>query len=313
MRAFLFVGVLTLALSGISCNSENESSGISIDKSFRTLIWPQATVLAGAKIQELEKTDFYKRYAQRLDLPGLDEASQRLGFDPRKDVEALVVESDGERLLLLARGRLQTSEIRDKLGKLGAHATTYRSVPLIGDEKNSLAILGLSSAIGGSAPAVRSALDLRAEKAGAVAPELQARLATIPKSTQLWIVSSKGLPFADSPMRSDVKSALSNIVTFISGTTAGLTVGSGAKLDATITCISPIGAQRVHDALRGAIGLARLSTRDDQADLLKVYDAIDVKQNGNVVQVKADLNAPEIDKLMTYLPQMRSRAGQFLR
>ncbi len=113
-------------------------------------------------------------------------------------------------------------------------------------------------------------------------------------------------------MRSDIASALSNITGFISATSFGLGFDTGAHMQAEIVCISEQGAERVRDALRGGIGLARLATKDNESDLLQAYDAIQVSQDGETVRVRADLAANLTDKLLTYLPSLRNRAGQML-
>jgi hypothetical protein len=81
-------------------------------------------------------------------------------------------------------------------------------------------------------------------------------------------------------------------------------------LQADIKCVSKEGAQRVHDALRGLVGLARLSTNTSNMDLLRLWDAVDVDQDQDMVHVRADLSADLTEKLFTYLPQIKSRARQ---
>jgi hypothetical protein len=83
-------------------------------------------------------------------------------------------------------------------------------------------------------------------------------------------------------------------------------------LQVEITCTSNEGAQRVHDALRGLIGLGRLTTNESSLDLLRMWDAISVQQSQQVIHVRADLAADLTDKLMAYLPSLRRRAGQML-
>jgi hypothetical protein len=47
------------------------------------------------------------------------------------------------------------------------------------------------------------------------------------------------------------------------------------------------------------IGFARLSTKDNQPDLLRAYDAVKVNKNNQIVQVRADLEPEVADKLIT--------------
>lgn len=80
---------------------------------------------------------------------------------------------------------------------------------------------------------------------------------------------------------------------------------SGSHFKAEISCTSAEGAQRVHDALRGLIGLARLSTNDSELDLLRMWDAISVDQDQQVIRIHADLPEDLTDKLLAHLPSLR--------
>ncbi len=308
MKLVAFVVLPAALLLSFGCGEKGLSSGAQLDKATRSYIWPGATLLAGADVKALKKTSLYGRYSDRLNIPALGESSEKLGFDPRQDVDSLLLESDTQRSLMIAKGNLNADAIRQKLGGMGAAKVTYKKYTLLGDNKNALALLPGKVALAGSGEAVRAGLDAHDSGNGEPAMALTTRLQAIPSSAQIWVISSKGLPFAELPMRSDVQSALSNIVTYISGTTASAQVSDGLLARIRLDCVSPTGAQRVHDAIRGAIGLARLSTRDDQTDMLRLYDAIEVTQSGSAVELKAQLSSGEIDKLMTLLPQMRDRS-----
>ena len=111
-------------------------------------------------------------------------------------------------------------------------------------------------------------------------------------------------------MRSDIDSALSNIVGYVSGTAMGVGIDTGIHLQADLTCISDQGAQRVRDALRGGLGLARLTTKDNQLDLLRLYDAVHIDQENSLIHVRADLASDLANKLLSYIPQMKNGAGR---
>ncbi len=157
----------------------------------------------------------------------------------------------------------------------------------------------------GSMPGVHRAVDLQGSGVEGVPEELQNRLREVTKGDQVWVVSRGGLAFADMPMRSDLESALSNIVNFISGAALGVAVDTGTHLQLDIRCISPEGAQRVQDAVRGGLGIARLTTKDNELQLLQLYDAVNVDKHQNVVRVRADYSGELTDKLLSELRQLR--------
>jgi hypothetical protein len=142
-------------------------------------------------------------------------------------------------------------------------------------------------AIAGQAPA----------NGGGVPRNLQPELRQVPAADQIWFASSHGLPLDRIPVRSDMRSALANISNNVVSLNGGLGLDEGAHLKLNLACDSETGAKRVRDALRGMIGLGRLMTRDDERDMLPVYDAFQVDQDGAAVHLHADFNAQESDRL----------------
>jgi hypothetical protein len=189
----------------------------------------------------------------------------------------------------------------------------YKSYTLFGDDRNALAFGKHDVAIAGPTAAVRTELDLAANHDSGVPDELRPLLAAIPKSDQFWAVSRGQLPTAEMRLPSDVDSALSNVIGYIGAATIGVGFDSGTHVNAQFICVSEEGAKRVRDALRGGIGLARLTTRDNELDMLRLWDSIQVTQDQQTIRVNADLSASLSDKLLANLQELRGRAGDALR
>ena len=79
----------------------------------------------------------------------------------------------------------------------------------------------------------------------------------------------------------------------------GTDFSKGLNLSARLDCRTQDDARHVHDALRGAIGMARLSTPDNHPELLQVYDAIQVSQGNSRVEVSGDLPADQVDHVLS--------------
>jgi hypothetical protein len=193
------------------------------------------------------------------------------------DVTALLATWDGKQPLFLAKGSA-TPQMKERLGR----SVTFVDV----------------------AP--------KPSGEGGVPPELEERLKVIAKSAQIWEVSRGGIPLATFPMRSDIQSILANFAGAISETSVGLSFDSGTHFQADFTCVSPAGAQRVHDALRGLVGLARLSANSSDLDMLRLWDAVHVDQDQALVHVRADLSADLTEKFLTYLPKAKGGARRML-
>jgi hypothetical protein len=80
--------------------------------------------------------------------------------------------------------------------------------------------------------------------------------------------------------------------------TLGMDLSNGLSATAGVNCKAERDAKFVHDMLRGIIGLGRLNTPDNQPDLLKLYDAIEVTQQQTNARVKADIPQALADKFL---------------
>ena len=75
----------------------------------------------------------------------------------------------------------------------------------------------------------------------------------------------------------------------------GVDIRNGLDAQAAATCQTERDAKRVHDAVKGIVGIGRLSTPDNQPDLLKLYDAIQVTQNKAQTDVTAHIPPELVD------------------
>ena len=311
MRYFLPLVAAALALA-VACTKPGPT-GVSVPSAFRSYVPPDAKALAAADLNSFKHSDFYKRHQSELNVPLLDALSERIGLDPRRDLSQVLISWNGKQTALLARGHLSMDALEAKFASLGMRRVRYKNYTLFGDERDALAFGKHDVVIAGPAAGVRAELDIASSHNGEVPEELQPLLAAIPKRDQFWAVSRGQLPITEMRLRSDIDSALSNFVDYIGAATLGVGFDDGTHVAAQFICVSDEGAKRVHDALRGGIGLARLATRDNELDMLRLWDSIQVSQDRQTVRVNADLSASLTDKLLGNLQELRGRAGEVLR
>lgn len=307
MRNVVISSPLVGLLFALGCGKA-PLAGVSVDPAFRPFVLPGAKALVSVQVEKIKATELYKRHQREFDLPQLNAIAERTGLDPRRDLAALLVSWDGSHPLLVARGSFTAGNLEKQLLDAGATRTSYKAHTLLGNPRESVVFPRAGLAVAGAAVSVRAALDSQAEGNHGMPEELKQHLAGVPKNAQIWEASSGGLPFTELKMRSDLESALSNISGYVSGTSAGITLASGANVQADIICVSNEGAQRVHDALRGVIGLSRLSTNESRLDMLRLWDAVHIDRDQQVVHVRVDLAADLADKLLAELPKLTRRA-----
>jgi hypothetical protein len=260
--------LVALALIITACH-KGDRKGVPVDPKLVQYLPPGATLLGGADVEKLRSAPFYKRHE---DL-----------FNTRAPVKLDQVAS----LLITLRSNQPVAFLRGDL----SNVRPEQSGEAVVRPKPDILILGSRSVTQG----------------GEIPTALKARMDLLPRTDQIWFVSAQGVPIDRAPIRSDVQSALSNISNNIRAFSVGLGVDEGLHLQSYLSCDSEAGAKRVHDAMRGMIGMGRLMTRDDQKDMLKMYDAVEVDQDHDVVRVHADLPEDQADRLVQLLEGFRNK------
>lgn len=309
--ALLSVSVISV---GASC-SRHQTTGIFVDPAFGPLVPPDTTFMAGIRLDKIRETPLYKKLNGQFDLERrMNLFAERTGLDPQKNLWQVLIVSNGSDNLFLARGRFTTGELEPRLGALGSQRTSYKDYTLIGSPQTSVVFMNPGVAIAGSQPALKHLLDHRGEYT-ALPTFFTDKLKAMPAADQAWLISNGKLPGmkAAGPDTTGVRPMLSNLVGFIKDMQAGFHVDQGIDIEANFDCISQEGAQRVHDAAKGALGLARLNTRDDQMQLLKLYDSVQVTQKDTRVQMQAQIAPDLVDPLLRMFSATHGAASQFTR
>jgi len=308
----LCYAALAFALAGLigelGCG-KRPAGGISVDPAFRRVLPPDTRVLAGVDIEKLKKAPFYRAHESSLYFPLLDAWSERTGLDLWRDVSDLVLAWNGTGPLFMMRGQLRPAVVERKIVPLSAAPRSYKRYRVFGENENSIVFLKKGLAVAGPIGAVHAAIDRETEGDNQIPEELERGLTTLPQASQIWAVSRGGLPVADLPMRSEYSSALSNFVGYVQDTAIAATIDKDVHVFANLTCVSAAGAQRVYVGLRATKAFARLTAKQDQQDLVRLYDAVRIDKDGDVVRVHADFSADLADKLLEYLPRVSRRTS----
>jgi hypothetical protein len=276
-----------------SCRRES-AGGVFIDPAFGPLIPPDTQMLAGLRLEKLRATPLYQKYESRLNLSTLNDFKARTGLDPQKDIWEMLVATTTHDVLVMVRGHFTVGELEPKLDPLGNHRTAYKGYTLIGDDRYAVVFMNPGVAVAGPMASLRGLLDRRDHPSTKLPEALAARIAKLPSDVQLWLVDSGGLPSVGLfTQRDDVQSLLSNLTDYINGATMGIHVDDGVRYGGTLDCTSAEGVKRVRDALRGMIGLARLTAKSDQTDMLRLFDSIEVTQADQAVKIDIRV-APEL-------------------
>ncbi|MGH9695835.1 MAG: hypothetical protein ACRD5Z_16910, partial [Bryobacteraceae bacterium] len=152
--AALLCGAALLGLLG-GC-TRKPAMGVFVDPAFGPLVAPDPKLLAGVRLDTVRETPLYKQLNGQLDLDRrLDLFSRRTGLDPRKDLWQVLVISNGQDILVMARGKFTTGEMEPELGALGSERTTYKDYTLIGNPRTSVVFINAGVAVAGTQQALK--------------------------------------------------------------------------------------------------------------------------------------------------------------
>jgi hypothetical protein len=124
-------------------------------------------------------------------------------------------------------------------------------------------------------------------------------LRTLPPGDQVYAALTGGVENLNLPLPTggnlgNVMQALRSVESAM----IGMDLSKGLDAVAIVNCNTERDAKFVHDLVRGLVGFGRLNTRDDQPDMLKLYDAIQVTQQQAQTKVTANVPQDLADKFL---------------
>jgi hypothetical protein len=293
-----------------SCRPAAGPSTLRIDPALATLVPAGSQLLVGAKLEKLRETQTYQKHFAQMPIPQLDRFASETGLDPRKDVwEVLFCSNGKDNGVLMVRGKFAPADMEPKLERRGATRFAYKGYTLFGDERSAVFFMTPSTALAGSTPVLKTIIDNRDHSGAGVPASLQPLVNAVPSDAQFWAAFNGvlvNMPFPET-------SNLGNINIMIRSLQSGWVSADlrpGLALKAVGNCASDSGAKQIHDALRGLVGLGRLSTPDNRPDLLRAYDDIRIDQQGKQVNVTVNVPQDLVDKVLDALVTSSQRGSR---
>ena len=268
------------------------AAAFAADPELLRLVMPEARILAGIDVAKVKDTPFGKFAVAQLSAAQdqqYDAFVKASGFDPRENLdEILVAKTDaGERRLMLARGRFDTTRILDAATAAGAGVATYHGAQVLVSSDAWLAFLSASMVAMGDPASVRAVVDRREKSAGPAA-EIASRVNAVSKDYALWFVSA--LPVSelmqDLPSGGAGDTLKGEVLRSVQDASGGVNFSDSVRLSAELTAATAEDATKlaaVLTFLAGAIG-------QTQAD---------VAAQGSVVKLGMTLTESQLEALWT--------------
>ena len=303
MRRFLAAALLAMLLS--ACNRRQPDTGsIHIDPALEALVPPDTLFVMGANVDAIRNTSVYQKHIGVVNLPRLNEFSRQTGIDLRKDLSQVLSVSNGKTGVLLARGKFGEADVQPRLEKQGAKRFEYQGHNLFGDDRNAVTFLNSTTALAGSTATLKSIIDNRNRQG--LPPALAEMIRSIPGDNQIWAAFIGGTQGLN--MTVPENSNLANAIRVFKGmdrAVLGMDLRNGFDLNGNAICNTEDNARQLRAALKGIIGLGRLSTPDSKPELLKLYDAIQVDQTQQKVTLTAHVPPDLVNKFIDLWVKVR--------
>ena len=296
MKKLLLTVCAVLALA--AC--KKTTPGALVDPALSTLVPPDTTLLVGIRVEDLLKTPIYKNQLADRAIGPLDEFSKEFGIDPRKDVWELLFLSNGQERVVLGRGKFPTEpEQRYERELKGATRTKYRGYTLVGDDQNSILILGSTLAGVGDTAGLKRIVDTR-DKTNGPPAVLAARMKEVPVTAGFWSA------YAGAPILLPLNASanMGNIVKVLNSIESGafyLDLRTNISGKATGIAATDQNAKELHDSLRGLLGLGRLMGAKDDVKMQRLFDGLRITQDGRNVNFYIEEQEDAVTTIMNFL------------
>jgi hypothetical protein len=289
---------LLCCLALTSCQPK-QSASLHVSPALEALVPADTVVVLGVNLAAVRDTTIYQKLITRVPLGQLNSFTQQTGLDPRKDLSEILTCSNGKNGLLLVRGKFRLTDLEARFKSNHVTPSNYKGHDLFGDDRAVVVFLDDSTAAAGTPTEIRALLDQPSGSGRGLPVTLRELLRTLPEGDQVYAALTGGVENLNLPLPSGGN--LGNIMQSlrsVESATLGMNLSKGIDAVAMVNCKTERDAKFVHDMVRGLVGFGRLNTPDNQPDMLKLYDAIQVTQQQAQTKVAADVPQELADKFL---------------
>ncbi|MBM3796895.1 MAG: hypothetical protein FJW31_23255 [Acidobacteria bacterium] len=290
-------GLAVLGLAALAgCGgggSTNAPQGYALDPALARAVPADTIILGAIRMDRARQSPLYQEWQAKLPATGLDELKSRFGVDPRADLDELVAAYNGKEMFTLLRGRFKSGDLAAKLTEAGGERADHGGRTLVKRGDTGVAFLSGTVAAAGPLPLLHAAIGAK----GAGKPSsLLSNLTSVPVDAHVWVLTTGGatLNFPQGSNAGNIDKVLSTLQS-LSG---WANFDQGLRIALRGTATDADAAKRLHTQLRGLIGMGRLSAPDNRPEMLKLYDAIEIKQVDKTIKANANASAELLKQVL---------------
>ena len=290
LKAALVAFGMLLTLT--SC-AQAPPAGPRIDPAISGFIPADTKVLAGLRLEKVQKTTVYQKYlAERI--PQIDSFAAQTGIKLANLWEILYI-SNGSRAAIIGHGMF-SDEAEPELQKRGGTRFKYKAFTMVGGDREAVLLVNQTVFAAGDTDQLKAMVDAH-EQSAAPPPALAQLLARMPATSQIWVAySGGGLSMPVDPGSNFGN--LNKMLGMIQSGTLYLDLSTGLNGLAETTSPSEQAAEQLESGLRAFIGFGRLSVPANKPELQQAWDGLRPTREGAEVKLHVDESEEMVGKLM---------------
>jgi len=290
-----------------------------LERTLLALLPAETNTLVGVDVEGVKRAPLY-RYIEEHSGRELDELAARTGFDPRRDVEELliatwagqpgVVRRGDSQFLAVGRGRFDAASLGREFREKKATVENYRGLEVFaldGERKRPadrgvLVFLDERTALAGARAAVLRAIDRKLGGGPSLLDntDLISRARSVSGSGQIWAVSQAPGEMASiaGQQQAGPSSNLGRIFSSMQSSTVAVDLTDGVALRAAGACRTAQDAKTLADAARGFVALGRLAASQKEPEVLSILDSVMVEERGAELDISVRVGRQVMEKLL---------------
>jgi hypothetical protein len=278
-----WIAGIALMLSLAGCRREPQNARI--DAAIAPLIPGDSVALAGLRLDRLQDTPFFRAYVQGKKIQVLEQFQALTGLDPTKDIWEVVWAVSPNRMLVFVRGKFGGQfGLEPKFDVPDLKRANHKGYYILYKGEQGVLFMNSGVAVAGRVEELKSVVDGR-DKAGAGPPQALVEMVKTLPADHLWLVSQKaGSLVPKTPVDGNFANA-ARMLSSLGVLTMHADLSKGVNLEVQGEYPDAVLAKQVQDTVRGLVGMLRLQTKDDQADLLKALDAVQIQARERQVTI----------------------------
>lgn len=283
----------------------SDDDPVKIDPALMVLVPPETQLLMGIRVKEITRTPVYSILRQKKILEPLEEFVARTGINPDKQLYEMLVTFDGQESLVLARAKFnEEAALEPDIKGPGMQRFEHGGRMFIGNEQFAIAFVNASTGILGTTAYLRKIVDrLNAGELGMPA-YFEEQQRHITRANYVWMVTRGLTPEMRAYLPAQGNAAnLLRLLDGLRGSRVAVDLRNDIVFRAHADMDSPAAAEQLASALKGLAGLARLTTSNENLDLLKVYDSLETKATEANVDVSIRIGQAQVAKVAESLPE----------